>query len=327
MQGLVCPVTRVPLNRVGNWMARPDGAFYPVQHDIPILLGPEISGAVAPARTGHYAEAYAERAFYDAEAEALLARIRQHGLASYISDDIRVLNALRAHAPAFPAEEWLCARVDAPIEWDCYRHIGAITGQRAVQIGGTGTAAIAFMLAGAASATLVTPMLYEALLTHELARLYDVAVQCVVGIAEEIPLPSASADVIYSGGCVHHMTTSMAFPEVSRVLAPGGRFAALEPWRAPLYGIGTRLLGKREANPYCRPLTPERMAPLFTAFTDARYVQHGTFTRYPLLAMEKFGARVPLRVARTLGEWDDRLCSIFGMRRFGSGVAILASKH
>ena len=51
------------------------------------------------------------------------------------------------------------------------------------------------------------------------------------------------------------MTTELAMPEIARVLKPGGRFSAMDPWRAPLYAIGTKILGKREVNVYCRPLT------------------------------------------------------------------------
>jgi hypothetical protein len=46
-----------------------------------------------------------------------------------------------------------------------------------------------------------------------------------------------------------------------------------------------------------------------------------------MLAMEKLGAHFPLRVARNVGEWDDRFRSTLGLRRFGSGVAILACKQ
>ncbi len=42
------------------------------------------------------------------------------------------------------------------------------------------------------------------------------------------------------------MTTEVAMPEIARVLKPGGKFACNDPWRAPLYGIGTKILGKRE---------------------------------------------------------------------------------
>jgi hypothetical protein len=90
--------------------------------------------------------------------------------------------------------------------------------------------------------------------------------------------------------------------------------------------VGTRLFGKREANAFCRPLTAKRVAPLYDAFPTARIVQHGALTRYPMLALEKLGARFPTRLAWNVGRADDRLCSLFGLRGFGSSVALLGAK-
>ncbi len=327
MDGLVCPVTRLPVKRVGDRMMRADGAFYPVEDDIPILLGPEIRGVVAPPPTGYYAEAYAESTFYNLEAEALRAEIAARGLGGVKSGGIQVLRAIRESGAAFQSDAWLSSQIDAPMELDCWRHLSPIAGKRVVQLGGTGMTAVAFMLGGAASAILVTPMLCEARLARTLAAVCKVSLRCVVGIAEEIPLPDQAADIVYSGGCVHHMTTSMAFPEIARILTHGGRFAAAEPWRAPLYGIGTKLLGKREPNAFCRPLTQERVAPLFQAFSHAKYIQHGTLSRYPMLALGKFGVRFSLDTARLVGRWDDRISEALRLRRFGSAVALLACKQ
>ena len=148
----------------------------------------------------------------------------------------------------------------------------------------------------------------------------------MVAVAEEIPLADESIDVAFSGGCVHHMRTEIAFPEIARVLRRGGRFAALEPWRAPFYGVGTKLLGKREANPFCHPLTRARVAPLFDAFRNARYELHGTLTRYPMIGLQKFGVMTPSHIAWNVGRADDWVCSLLGLRRFGSGVALLGTK-
>jgi SAM-dependent methyltransferase len=171
-------------------------------------------------------------------------------------------------------------------------------------------------------------MIGEAEAATEAAKIGGVAGQfrCLIGVAEEIPLANSSVDVAFSGGCVHHMRTEIAFPEIARVLRAGGRFAAMEPWRAPFYGVGTRLLGKREANPFCRPMTAARAAPLFAAFHNARCELHGTLTRYPMLGLQKFGVITPIDRAWQIGRFDDRLCSLLGLRRFGSGVALLATK-
>jgi uncharacterized protein YbaR (Trm112 family)/ubiquinone/menaquinone biosynthesis C-methylase UbiE len=323
-------------------LLREDGrAAYPIVSGIPVLLAPEVLAdpRVAPTfdlAVPQYAEAYLEMAFYNAvgfrEAEAL----RRTGslVGAEPNESQRHLERLRLRPSeeraSFPEPHrvWLHSRMDLQSEWDCYRHIGSVKDQRVLQLGGSGTAVQALLLAGAANAVLLTPMIGEAQAATETAKLIGAAdrFHCVVAVAEEIPLADASLDAAFSGGCVHHMRTEIAFREIARVLRPGGRFAAIEPWRAPFYGIGTKLLGKREANPFCRPLTAARVAPLFDAFQKARYELHGTLTRYPMLGLQRFGVFTPRDRAWRIGRVDDRLCSLLGLRRFGSGVALLATK-
>jgi ubiquinone/menaquinone biosynthesis C-methylase UbiE/uncharacterized protein YbaR (Trm112 family) len=324
----LCPLTGKPLHRVGEHLVREDGAAYPIREGFPVLLGPEVQSIAAPRKEGIYAEAYAEMGFYNSYADDLLTKIRTGPLAATGAEGIQSLSRLIRERSAFPHENWLAARMDVNSEWDCYRHIGPVTGKSVLQVGGSGTVALMLLMAGATRATVLTPMLAEARVARALAEKLGLSerLDCTIGIAEELPFPEASFDVIFSGGCVHHMVTERAFSEFHRVLTRGGRFAAVEPWRAPFYAIGTRLIGKREPNPFCRPLTAERVAPLFTAFSDARCIQHGTFTRYPMLALEKAGVRFPLQVAKSVGRFDDTVSSLCGLRRFGSGVALLATK-
>ncbi|SRR6266403_1607872 len=330
-----------PVGETETLLLRADGrAAYPVVDGVPILLAPEVlTDPREPARfdlvTSHYAEAYNETPFYDAEATDKANQIiTASSLVDIPFDGLRRLGQIhrlstedRADFPN-PPLRWLAAGMDLGSEWDCYRHLAPVQNKNALQLGGTGGIAMMLLLAGAAEAVLLTPMLGEARLALKLALALGLSdrFHCVVGIAEEIPLPAASRDIAFSGGCVHHMTTELAFPEIARVLRPGGKFAAIEPWRAPLYGIGTRLFGKRESNPFCRPLTRDRVAPLFDAFPSAKYVQHGALTRYPMLAMQKLGARFSHETAWTVGRIDDSISShIPGLRRFGSGVALLAT--
>jgi uncharacterized protein YbaR (Trm112 family) len=333
---------RAPIGETPEVLLRSDGhAAYPIVDGVPILLAPEVlTDPRAQLRfdlqSSHYAEAYNEMLFYDSTSTVVAEQIHSvASLAESPEEDLQLLgrqhsvsDAERADFP-HPPEQWLGARMDLGSEWDCYTHLAPIQNKHIVQLGGRGSAAMRLLLAGAARATLLTPMLGEAQFALKLARVLGVSERfaCFVGIAEEIPLPEASVDGAFSGGCVHHMTTALAFPEIARVLKPGGRFAAVEPWRAPMYALGTWVFGKREANPYCRPLTRERVAPLFDAFAQAQYVQHGALSRYPMLAMEKLGARFALTTAWNVGRLDDRLCSLIpGMRRLGSGVALLATK-
>jgi ubiquinone/menaquinone biosynthesis C-methylase UbiE/uncharacterized protein YbaR (Trm112 family) len=318
-----------------------EAAAYPIICGIPILLAPEVLRDPAlpvafDLNDPQYAEAYVEMEFYNSAGFKDADVLRKSGslLAVEDSESLGHLERLRLcsreNRSGFPQPPkiWVHARLDLQSEWDCYRHIGSVEGRRVLQVGGSGRAVQALLLAGAAEALLLTPMIGEAQVAIEVAKLLGVAdrFRCLIAVAEEIPLADASVDVAFSAGCVHHMRTEIAFPEIARVLRPGGRFAAIEPWRAPFYEIGTRLLGKREANAFCRPLTAQRVAPLFDAFKSAHYELHGTLTRYPMLGLQKFGLTMPLDAAWSIGRADDALCSVLGLRRFGSGVALLATK-
>jgi ubiquinone/menaquinone biosynthesis C-methylase UbiE/uncharacterized protein YbaR (Trm112 family) len=332
----------VPTGETDPVLLREDQTIaYPVVAGIPVLMAPEaLRNPRAPEAVDltapQYAEAYLEMEFYNAVGRKQAQALRAPGasLAAQGSEALQHIERLRSR-PARerenfpePAKVWLHSRMDLQSEWDCYRHLGSVAGQRVLQLGGTGTVALAMLLAGAAEAILLTPMIGEAQSAIEVAKIIGVEdrFRCVIAVAEEIPLADASVDAAFSGGCVHHMRTNIAFPAIARVLRPGGRFAAIEPWRAPFYALGTKLLGKREANPFCRPMTPARVAPLFDCFAKARYELHGTLTRYPMLGLQKFGLLTPLDRAWWIGRVDDRISSLLGLRRFGSGIALLATK-
>ena len=62
---------------------------------------------------------------------------------------------------------------------------------------------------------------------------FDQPVECRIGRAEEIPVPSASADFLVMGYALRHIADfSAAAAEFRRVLKPGGRLLVLEITRA-----------------------------------------------------------------------------------------------
>jgi len=323
-----------PFGVTQTLMVRSDNACaYPVVDGIPILLAPE---QIAPAnrpqsfdlRDVRYAEAYEEMTHYNQVAKAEAAAIRESDSYHALEPVLRLPENLRRTFPE-PKEAWVDCVPDCKAQYEAYRYMGPVAGKRVFQIGGKGIHAVKWLLAGAAEAWVLTPMLGEVYCSIALAKEAGVLdrLRCVVGVAEEIPLVDNTFDAIYSGGCVHHMTTELAMPEIARVLKPGGRFSCGDPWRAPLYAIGTSILGKREVNVYCRPLTAARVAPLFTSFGQAKKEQYGTLTRYPVLALSKFGISVPFGMTWQLYRFDDALCScIPGMRGFGSSVALFGTK-
>lgn len=325
-----------PFGGTGEVLLREDlSCAYPVVDGVPILLAPEMLGAEDDHRSfdlkdPRYAEAYEEMAFYNEVASKEAEDITSSESYSIVKPVVEANPRTVADSFPNPREVWIDAVYDCAAQWDAYVHIAPIKDKRVLQLGGKGAHAVKFLLGGAAEAWLATPMLGEARCAIALAEAVGVAdrLRCVVAIAEELPLATGSFDAIYSGGCMHHMITATAMPEAARILQEGGKFAATDPWRAPLYAIGTKVLGKREPSVYCRPLTKERVEPVAQAFGRSDVVQHGALTRYPLLALNKFGVASPLSVAWRLNEMDDSLCSLVpGLRGMGSSVVCLGTKQ
>jgi SAM-dependent methyltransferase len=241
------------------------------------------------------------------------------------------LRAPAAHAEQFPAprQVWIDFVCDGHEQWDAYKHLAPVAGRRLIQIGGKGAHAVKFLVAGAGEAWNISPMLGEARYAMALAKASGVEqkLRCVVGIGEELPFADAYFDGIFIGSCVHHMKTDRAFPEFKRVLVPGGRFAAVEPWLAPGYKLGIKLIGKREANPYCKPLTKSSASPLFDTFADGKIIHHGTFTRYALIAFEKTGLPLNAGLAWWIMKVDDAISSLIpGVRNLGSGAVLTGTR-
>jgi ubiquinone/menaquinone biosynthesis C-methylase UbiE len=275
-----------------------------------------------------YAEAYEEMTFYNQVAKAESEAIRESESYRMVEPVLQLPPEARGTCPE-PKENWIDCVPDCKAQYEAYKYLEPFAGKRVLQLGGKGIHAVKLLLAGASEAWLMTPMLGEVYCGIALAREAGVLdrFRCVVGVAEEIPIANDTFDAVYSGGCVHHMTTEMAMPEINRVLKPGGRFSAMDPWRAPLYAIGTKILGKREVSVYCRPLTKARVAPLFSSFGESKKQQYGTLTRYPVLALSKFGISVPFSIMWRLYAVDDAVCSCLpGMRGYGSSVALFGTK-
>jgi SAM-dependent methyltransferase len=78
---------------------------------------------------------------------------------------------------------------------------------------------------------------------EELALNTDVAETYVSDVAEELPLPDDSADLILSCALLEHVDgVPAAIQEMARVLRPGGISLHLVPCRYSLFGMAARLL-------------------------------------------------------------------------------------
>lgn len=271
---------------------------YPVVDGIPVLLGPERLVPVSVAddhepvdlSTPQYAEAYEEMAHYNNPANRFSYDVIMGALAKH-------RDQVPSAAPTFPhpAHLWIDAPHDSLAQLDAYAHLAPVADKQALQIGGSGSHAVKMLLAGARSATLVTPMLYECQYARGLAVEWGVQDNffAVVGIGEELPLADGSIDLAYSGGCFHHMRFDHLGGQLHRVLASRGRFAGVDPYATLLHALGTRLLGKREASVHCRPVTSQRLAKIRRIFPEASTQHHGPVLRYLFLGLDKLtGSRL-----------------------------------
>ena len=294
-----------------RWVGDPGAARYPVIAGVPLLMldyahdavGPlGVSCGISPRELDHYTAV----------------GLREAADASH-SDALRELWALRARVSSGQGardadvldEKWVDATYDGPAQLRCYSHLREpLRGGTAVQVGGGGKHALKFLLAGAARAVVVAPIVGELVFAIVCARRLGLAdrLVAVAGTGEALPLATGRVDALYCGGTLHHMDTACAGRELARVLSPHGRFAAAEPWKVPLlHHAGTRLLGKREPVP-CRPIDRPRLAALrqgFRAPVDDR--RHGAFTRYPALALGKAGVHPPAAALQRLMLCEDDL--------------------
>ncbi len=296
---------------------------FPIYKGVPILLTPEM---LTPEPKGfdvkdpRWAEAYEEMAYYNS--------MFGKELDEFTEAKLEPFKAAKPHARTFPEPRkmWIDMPYDGQAQRDAFRHLADICGKRVVQLGGHGSHAINFLLAGAREAWLITPIYREALLGVALADRLGCRerLRCLIGIGEQIPLKNGCVDAIYAGGCLHHMETTRAISEVYRVLAPGGKFAAVDPWKTLLHTWGTKLCGKREKGVFCKPLTEQRAAPLFAVFESAELRRHGPFLRYLALGLSKFFGEA----SRTAGYW---ICEIDDFlpfsKRMGGSVALLGEKR
>jgi SAM-dependent methyltransferase len=275
-----------------------------------------------------YEFTYEEIDHYNSEASKQRAMVAAGAEPTIIKNLMPAIAASEQDILSFPEprDVWIDATYDGAAQYDSYAYIAPIAGKRLLQLGGSGLHAIKAIQAGAREAWLVTPVRDEARLALAVARrlgLHD-RLTCVVALGEELPFATGSFDAILSGGCLHHMQTERAIPECARILSADGRFAAWDPWRSPLYGIGTRVFGKREVEVNCKPITADRARPLQEAFDTATVVHHGALTRYFLIALGKLRIQLNEPTVSFITKIDDVISAwLPGLRRTGSSVALL----
>ncbi|MFI1915545.1 class I SAM-dependent methyltransferase [Nocardia sp. NPDC020380] len=93
------------------------------------------------------------------------------------------------------------------------------------------------------------------------------------GTAESIPLPDNSVDVVVAGQAFHWFDTDRAFPEIARVLRPGGVLAAF--WNRDDHSVewvaGLNQLGRTHVSFQRRANSELPASPLFHPFEQADF--------------------------------------------------------
>ncbi len=356
----ICPRTRAPLVRVddldadrdeyrpvgvapieslkkeysGQWLLTADeNIAYPIlRNGVPLLIWPEAHTrlehlAASQPVNGIYAEAYEEMDHYNLVAGQEAASISESGASAAVA--MLFEGGPSVSEPGVDLT-WLDSSYDAYSQMRAYRHVGSQEGRHVVQVGGKGIHAVKFLLQGAEMATVVSPMPGELECAISLARSFGVEsrLAAVAAIGEELPLQAASVDTIFVAGSLHHMTIDAALNEFARVLKNGGRFAAYDPWKSPLYRIGTQVFGKREPSIYCRPVDAGRLSTLANLFPNSSIVISNPLLRYLLIACDRIGVRLPDRVSTRIVLAEGKITAV-GLRTgriLGSCVALLATK-
>ncbi|MFD4430404.1 class I SAM-dependent methyltransferase [Nocardia sp. NPDC058497] len=188
------------------------------------------------------------------------------------STDQAALRARRARSFGAQAAVYAEHRPDYPaagIRW-ALEPLGAKDVPAVLDLGaGTGKLTDGLLAVGA-EVIAVEPD--EAMLA-ELVRRYP-SVTALPGTAEAIPLPDGSVDAVVAGQAFHWFDRARAFPEIARVLRPGGVFAAFRnveddhvAWMAGLQRAARSDVSSPP--PAAEKKLPEH--PLFAAFEQAEF--------------------------------------------------------
>jgi SAM-dependent methyltransferase len=265
-----------------------------------------------------------EAAFYDAIGQRNVVDLE----ASDAAQELRALLAVGGEVGATfpePRELWIDSPYESRAQLAGYRRLAPIAGRVALQLGGSGSHAVKFLLAGASYAWLCSPVDSELRFGEALADFAGVLsrFRAVRGYGEAVPLADEAIDVAYSGGCLHHMDVPMAMSEVRRILKPGGVYAAMDPWASPGYYLGIRIFGKRECEVHCLPLTRQRLAGV-DSWPGLSVERYGGLLRYQAIVMQRLGIPVSRRGTWAIADVDDFLRRWIPPMRYFASIALVS---
>lgn len=136
----------------------------------------------------------------------------------------------------------------------------------------------------------------------------------VVGDCERTGLPDNSIDRIITAGCLHHLDLSYAFPELRRILKPGGRIYAIEALAYnPAIQLYRRLTPKLRTafeKDHILSLRELKFASRFFDVENVRYFHLASIAATPFRRTRAFPA-----ILRTADAVDNAILRIPGLRR------------
>lgn len=175
-------------------------------------------------------------------------------------------------------------------KWGYLSHVGRILGgldwceKRVLQLGGSGAHAVKFAIAGSYPVFLIDPSSEMLKLAEKRARAYGVenSIFAIQSIAEELPFPDNTFDIVFSAYVLHHTVLEKSAPEIYRVLKPSGKLCFIEPFEGnSLFKLLRIILpypGKdKRTSKYEYPLTYKDLSRLANAFDGNDYLYFGVF--------------------------------------------------
>lgn len=373
--GLVCPETKLPLEvvdratlsginkkienrQIKGWdgatiqdifetglIQREREIFYPIKESIPLLFVSDGIHYTMPER--YDAQAYCkefeeiggqvihESEVYDNVAEVDLKSFDHADLKQFA--DLRPGKALQEQdLTNFPEPTTLW--VDAGLcQYYAYKFLTPCNGKRYLQIGGHGSHAIKFLLAGADEAVTVDPSFKSLIYGRKLADLFGVerGFKPIRGCSEFIPYPDNYFDYVYAGGVLHHTDIRKTSKELYRVLKKGGKGSFVEPLEGSFLNRGLpkvahamhiRLSSKEETESIDHPLCYDDVNAFINHFDKGSFREFGLF-RLPVAVLSKFLKLDRSKIFNKTDVIDEFLLKrIQLIRRFAGVVDILVEK-
>lgn len=375
--GLVCPETKLPLEVVDRaalsvineriqkqqlkgWngdviqdtveaglIQRDIEVFYPIKEGVPLLL---VSDGI-PYNTLQYStlgwhtrgkefEQISEQVIHESEVYDNVAEVDLKG---FDYADLKQFAGLRPgkslleqDTTNFPEPMNLWA--DAGLcQYYAYKSLTPCDKKCYLQLGGHGSHAIKFLLAGAREAVTVDPSFKSLMYGRKLSNLFGVekGFKPIRGCGEFIPYPDNYFDYIYAGGVLHHTDLRKTAKELYRVLKKGGKGAFVEPLEGNFlyrvlpkvaHAMHIRLGSKEEAESIDRPMYYGDVNDFISHFDRGIFREFGLFW-LPATVLSEFLKLDRSKIFNKTDVVDEFLLKRIRLtRRFASVVTILVEK-